>query len=78
MFVEIEIGERDSVAYGEFPAKLNRRKFQAAEYKWVGKGGKEVWIQASYNPVLDVRGKSVKGHQIRYRCIGPKNHGHGE
>ena len=38
----------------------NRGEFQAAEYKRIGKGGKEVWIQASYNPILDSNGKPFK------------------
>jgi methyl-accepting chemotaxis protein len=52
--------ERDSNAYREFWADLNRGKFQSAEYKRVGKGGKEVWILASYNPILDDAGKPFK------------------
>ena len=59
--------ERDSAEYREFWAKLNRGEFQAAEYKRVGKGGKEVWIQASYNPILDRSGKPFKVDQIRHR-----------
>ena len=51
--------ERDSAAYREFWAKLNRGEFQAAQYKRFGKGGKEIWIQASYNPILDAGGKPV-------------------
>jgi methyl-accepting chemotaxis protein len=58
MFVEPAM--RDSAAYREFWAKLNRGEFQAAEYKRIGKGGKEVWIQASYNPLLDRNGKVYK------------------
>jgi methyl-accepting chemotaxis protein len=52
--------ERDSAAYREFWAALNRGEYQAAEYKRIGKGGKEVWIQASYNPILDLNGKPFK------------------
>ena len=52
--------ERDSAAYREFWAALNRGEFQAAEYKRIGKGGKEVWILASYNPVFDEQGKPFK------------------
>ncbi|MBR0991218.1 PAS domain-containing methyl-accepting chemotaxis protein [Bradyrhizobium japonicum] len=52
--------ERDSAAYREFWAALNRGEYQAAEYKRIGKGGKEVWIQASYNPVFDEKGKPSK------------------
>ncbi len=39
---------------------LNRGEFQAAEYKRIGKGGREIWIQASYNPILDGGGKPFK------------------
>src|SRR5579883_2330854 len=56
----VEASERDSSAYREFWAALNRGEYQAAEYKRMGKGGKEVWIQASYNPVFDETGKPVK------------------
>src|SRR6266576_4777650 len=52
--------ERDSAAYREFWAALNRGEYQAAEYKRLGKGAKEVWIQASYNPILDLNGKPFK------------------
>jgi methyl-accepting chemotaxis protein len=39
---------------------LNRGEYQAGEYKRIGKGGREVWIQASYNPILDLNGKPFK------------------
>jgi len=51
---------RQSPAYTEFWAKLNRGEYQAAEYKRIGKGGREVWIQASYNPILDLNGRPCK------------------
>jgi methyl-accepting chemotaxis protein len=53
----VEQAEKDGAAYREFWAALNRGQYQAAEYKRLGKGGKEVWILASYNPVLDENGK---------------------
>jgi methyl-accepting chemotaxis protein len=56
----VEPSERDSAVYREFWAKLNRGEYQAAEYKRIGKGGKEVWIEASYNPVRDANGKPFK------------------
>jgi methyl-accepting chemotaxis protein len=56
----VEQAERDGPAYRAFWAALNRGEFQAGEYKRVGKGGKEVWIQASYNPILDLNGKPFK------------------
>jgi methyl-accepting chemotaxis protein len=58
MFVEPTT--RDSAAYREFWASLNRGEYQSAEYKRIGKGGKEVWILASYNPILDEKGKPFK------------------
>ena len=56
----VQSSERDSAAYREFWASLNRGEYQAAEYKRIGKGGREVWIQASYNPILDLNGKPFK------------------
>jgi methyl-accepting chemotaxis protein len=53
----VDPAERDSAAYREFWARLNRGEFQAAQYKRFGKGGREIWIQASYNPILDARGR---------------------
>jgi methyl-accepting chemotaxis protein len=56
----VEPAERDSAAYAEFWAALNRGQYQAGEYKRIGNGGKEIWIQASYNPILDLNGKPFK------------------
>ncbi|HEX9211142.1 MAG TPA: PAS domain-containing methyl-accepting chemotaxis protein, partial [Bradyrhizobium sp.] len=56
----VEPSERDGASYREFWAALNRGQYQAAEYKRIGKGGKEVYIQASYNPILDLNGKPFK------------------
>ena len=58
MFVEESV--RNSPEYRQFWEALNRGEYQAAEYKRIGKGGKEVWIQASYNPILDLNGKPFK------------------
>lgn len=49
-----------SPEYKSFWAKLNRGEFESSEYLRVGKGGKEVWIQASYNPIMDMDGNPVK------------------
>jgi methyl-accepting chemotaxis protein len=56
----VEPSEREGAAYREFWAALNRGEYQAAEYKRVGKGGREVYIQASYNPIYDLNGKPFK------------------
>lgn len=51
---------RQSYEYKDFWAKLNRGEFVAGEFKRIGKGGREVWIQASYNPILDLNGRPFK------------------
>ena len=56
----VEPAHRDSETYRQFWDALRRGEFQTAEYKRLAKGGREVWIQASYNPVLDKAGKPVK------------------
>jgi methyl-accepting chemotaxis protein len=56
----VESSERDSAAYRDFWTSLNRGQYQAAEYRRVGKGGREIYIQASYNPIIDLDGKPLK------------------
>ncbi|MGE5517479.1 MAG: methyl-accepting chemotaxis protein [Bacteroidota bacterium] len=56
----VEPAYRDSRDYAEFWRKLRDGQFQAAQYKRIGKGGREVWIEASYNPILDPNGKPYK------------------
>jgi methyl-accepting chemotaxis protein len=58
MFVEPAYAA--SGEYKEFWAKLRRGEFQAAQYKRLGKGGREVWIEASYNPIMDTKGRPIK------------------
>ena len=53
-------GYTSSGEYAAFWQKLNRGEFEAGVYRRIGKGGKEVWIQASYNPILDANGKVYK------------------
>ncbi len=49
-----------SADYKQFWDSLNRGEYQQAEYKRFGKGGREIWIQASYNPIMDLNGKPFK------------------
>ena len=58
MFVDPR--ETASPEYAAFWKALAAGKFDTREYKRLGKGGKEVWIQASYNPVLDRKAGVVK------------------
>ena len=46
--------------YKDFWKKLNRGEFDSGRYKRVSKAGKEIWIQASYNPIFDLNGKVYK------------------
>ncbi|WP_115670529.1 methyl-accepting chemotaxis protein [Ciceribacter selenitireducens] len=46
--------------YQRFWQKLSSGEFFSEEFKRIGKGGKVVWIQASYNPILDMNGKVFK------------------
>lgn len=52
--------ERDSPAYGAFWDSLRQGDYQAGEYLRLGRGGREVWIQASYTPILDLNEKPCK------------------
>ena len=56
----VEPAQRDSAEYRNFWDSLRRGQFQTAEYKRIGKGGKQVWILATYNPILDEAGKPLK------------------
>ncbi len=58
LFVEPTYAASDD--YKAFWAKLGRGEFDAKEYLRLGKGGTEVWIQASYNPVRNARGTVVR------------------
>lgn len=50
----------NSNEYRNFWEKLNRGEFDSGEYKRIGRGGKEVWIHASYNPIRDANGRPFK------------------
>ncbi len=58
MFVEESL--KNSNEYREFWARLGRGENLPGEYRRVGKGGKMITIQASYNPIADAKGKLVK------------------
>jgi methyl-accepting chemotaxis protein len=58
--VFVEPAFAQSLEYREFWRKLNEGEFVAGEFKRIGKGGKEVWIQASYNPIFDLNNRVIK------------------
>ena len=46
--------------YKRFWQRLAQGEFIANEFVRYGKGGKEIWIQAAYNPIVDADGKVYK------------------
>ena len=56
----VDPDEARSPDYAAFWAALAHGTFQAGRYRRFGKGGRTVWIQASYNPILDMNGKPFK------------------
>jgi methyl-accepting chemotaxis protein len=58
MFVTAD--QRQSAEYRTFWEKLGRGEFDDGQYKRFGKGGKEIWLQASYNPIMDASGRPFK------------------
>ncbi len=56
----VEPAFRQSDEYRAFWERLGRGIYDQGQYKRIGKGGREIWIQASYNPILDANDKPVK------------------
>ncbi|VXC18390.1 Chemotaxis protein [Burkholderia sp. 8Y] len=46
--------------YRTFWEKLGRGEYDAGQYKRIAKGGREVWIQATYNPIYSADGRLIK------------------
>lgn len=56
----VDSAEHMAVEYSQFWEKLARGEYHAGQYKRITKGGDEVWLQGSYNPILDKKGKPFK------------------
>ncbi len=56
----VDAAYRQSPEYRVFWDKLGAGEYDAGQYRRIGKGGREVWIQASYNPILDQNGRAFK------------------
>lgn len=56
----VEPAYRTSPEYAHFWERLKRGEYQAGQYKRFAKGGREIWIEASYNPILDASGRPYK------------------
>jgi methyl-accepting chemotaxis protein len=56
----VQPGYSASADYAEFWAKLARGEFDSGRKKFLSSAGRVVWMRASYNPIMDVKGKPVK------------------
>mgnify|MGYP000406557592 FL=1 len=52
--------ERESEEYQAFWKKLAEGQFYSGEFHRIAKDGSDIWIQATYNPILDINGNAVK------------------
>ncbi|KEQ03485.1 methyl-accepting chemotaxis protein [Pseudorhizobium pelagicum] len=55
----VDPAEAAGAEYKEFWQRLSEGHFDRRQYRRIGKGGREIWIEASYNPVFK-RGKPYK------------------
>lgn len=56
----VDPAEAQSREYRQFWQELGAGRFHAGEFRRIGKGGREVWIQATYNPIRDGQGRPFK------------------
>jgi methyl-accepting chemotaxis protein len=63
----------DSSEYADFWQRLGRGEFHAEEFKRLAKGGREIWLRASYNPVFDKDGKPVRVVKFATDITAEKN-----
>ncbi|ATP50152.1 PAS domain S-box protein [Pseudomonas sp. ITEM 17296] len=52
--------ERESSAYREFWASLNRGEYHSHRFERINKQGQTVFLEASYNPIFDSKGRLYK------------------
>ena len=68
----VDDATKRSHEYREFWQDLNNGIYSTGEYKRQGKGGEEIWLQASYNPILDLNGKPFKVVKYASNVTGRK------
>lgn len=56
----VDPAESSQGDYAKFWSRLGKGEYDAGQYRRIGKGGRELWIQASYSPVLDASGRPYK------------------
>jgi methyl-accepting chemotaxis protein len=57
---------RTSAEYRDFWLRLGHGEFLSGRFHRVGKFGRDVWLQASYNPILGLDGKVMKVVKYAY------------
>ncbi|MGZ8365477.1 MAG: methyl-accepting chemotaxis protein, partial [Nitrospira sp.] len=63
---------RGTTEYRSFWEKLGRGEYDAGQFQRMAKGGREVWLQASYNPVMDEMGRPFKVIKLATDITGQK------
>lgn len=58
--------ERDSVEYKAFWESLRSGNYKSEQFRRITKTGEDIWIQASYNPILDENGMPFKVVKFAY------------
>jgi methyl-accepting chemotaxis protein len=56
----VEPGHAESRDYADFWADLRQGRYRQGQFKRLGKGGRVIWIEASYNPILDAAGRPTR------------------
>ncbi|MEY4761189.1 MAG: methyl-accepting chemotaxis protein McpH, partial [Pseudomonadota bacterium] len=56
----VSADDRVGDEYRRFWDALHRGEYHSGQFRRIAKGGREVWIQASYNPIFDMNGKPIK------------------
>ena len=58
--VFVDSAYANTAEYRDFWTRLGRGEVVGGEFKRIGKGGKDVWLQATYNPIQDRNGQLLK------------------
>ena len=56
----VDPAERDGADYSRFWAELRDGKFRKADFRRIHKDGSPIWLQATYNPIMDMDGKPFR------------------
>ncbi|MGX7704564.1 methyl-accepting chemotaxis protein [Methylobacterium sp. Gmos1] len=67
-------GEREGADYAAFWQGLREGRFETRDFRRIAKDGRSIWIQASYNPVLDRRGRVVRIVKLASDITARKEH----